>query len=130
MKILFVDDENYAVDHFLKPLRNKWNLKKVDSVGKARAEFDRKEFDFDVVVLDVQIRPAADEAMSDKEYQEAGINLYRRLRTIRPKQRIIILTNNPHRIPDDEVSQDPFVLCFDKSQIDPADLVAAIEEKQ
>jgi len=122
MKILFVDDDREAIEHFIEDLRSDGHtVTRVFTILDARREVDKPDWDFNkpdselkLLILDVQMRSTRQENRSEEASLNAGLTFYYEFRKRYHDARVIILTNNLHRVPTSLTRDDPFLRAWDK----------------
>ena len=115
MRILFVDDDRDAVEHFINDLdRGGHTVKKVDTITQARQELNAGSWPYELLILDVQMRPSHDELRSEEASLKAGLTFYLDFREQLKDVPVVILTNNLHRVPTRFVKEDPMLRAWDK----------------
>lgn len=119
MQILMVDDDRGAVEWVVDVLQEVGGhmVTKVETVREAENALEVDQWPYGLLILDVQIRPAGGELMTEEESLIAGLKLYRRFRERHKLARVLILTNNAHRVPTDIWSKDPNTRLEDKVDV-------------
>lgn len=115
MKILFLDDDTDAVSHFIQNLEDAGNtVTHIWTIREAEQKTSGPVFSYDLVIIDVQIRPSEDEKRTPEASLNAGLTFYYAFRDRFPKARAIILTNNLYRVPVDLLRQSAVTKALDK----------------
>lgn len=131
MKILFVDDDKDAVEWVADVLVDYagHSLKKIQTVSEARSALSVPKWEYDLFIIDVQIRPGPNEPfMSEEDSIFAGIELYREFRSRFPTAKALILTNNAYRLPTAIWAGDRYVRVCDKVEVSGLKLLTAISK--
>ncbi|MBL8209181.1 MAG: response regulator [Bryobacterales bacterium] len=126
IKTLFVDDELWGVEHYLKHLKDMG--RQVDQVRTYTDAIQKIEAGLEgykSVVLDVRMSTAAARSKG-VDFRSAGIRIYRLIRQRRQDIPVVILTNNFDQVPEDEIASDRYTRALDKSQTIPDQLWNAL----
>jgi len=119
MKILMIDDDKDAVEPIIDALveHGGHNVTKVSTIKEAEAEFASDSWRYDLFIIDVQIKPAPSEKTTEEESLVAGLILLRKFRARFEKEKVLILTNNLHRVPTALWSGNPNTRARDKVDV-------------
>src|SRR5689334_20513406 len=100
MKIFMVDDDKEAVEWVIEALEEYGGHKvtKVSTATEAEAAFAAGKWDYELLIIDVQLKPRCDEKTTEEESFTAGLTLLKKFRARLPNDRVLILTNNIFRV--------------------------------
>ena len=117
MRILIADDDIEAMEGLITILREYGGhtVKQVSTVSEAETEFSGDSWDYDLFIVDVQIRPSLEE--KEGESLEAGLTLPRKFRARFDNEKVLILTNNLHRVPTYLFRSHPNTKARDKVEV-------------
>jgi CheY-like chemotaxis protein len=88
-RILFVDDERFAMRLYVEDLLQEYQVDFLDSVPTALEKFSEH---YDAVIIDLLMPPASYGAEA-KEGTRTGVLLFREYRKLHPATPVLILTN-------------------------------------
>ena len=124
LKLLFVDDEPFAVEYFVEDLRNDNMEISFCRSAKAAQEMFRQE-SFDVAIFDVMMHAGPYE---DKvaDGLATGLYLLRDFRAQHSKTPVIVLTNSTAEKTLTEIQAEPFVKVLAKVKILPSEFPGVV----